>query len=351
LASNRHPIAVMATEFWSGSTGAGIAQGLRKLGWLVHEIDIRDYIGAPGKSILAKGLRRLQKSFTIDDYKQSIIESCDILRPDIFLTVKGVELTPELLNEVSSLGITTVNYYPDYHFEYKNFDKDTIPIYDCFISTKSFQIEWLRGQRNGGLTGFVSHGYCEDIHHPVYRKMDNSYLCDVGYAGNCSPYKAEILNTLLDRDPKLDLLVTGPNWDRANDYNRLCSKHDRRERRNIAFAEFLQRSRINLAFHYGRAANGWADLVSTRSFEIPACAGFMIHIDNDEIRSHYKAGEEIETFASSEELVDKIEFYLANPEVRERVAVKGYERAVPAYGYAERAREIVDFIGMGRASK
>jgi len=31
--------AVIATEFWHGSTGAALAHGLRKCDWQVHEID------------------------------------------------------------------------------------------------------------------------------------------------------------------------------------------------------------------------------------------------------------------------------------------------------------------------
>ena len=106
-------------------------------------------------------------------------------------------------------------------------------------------------------------------------------------------------------------------------------------------ADLVQRSRINVAVN-GRPSDprGWFDCVSTRTFEIPACKGFMLHEDNEEVRGLYEAEREIGVFEGAEQLCEKVEFYLERPAVRAEILERGHLRAVPSYSYYERAREI-----------
>lgn len=89
---------------------------------------------------------------------------------------------------------------------------------------------------------------------------------------------------------------------------------------------------------------GWQDLTSARTFEIPACKGFMLHIDNEEVRGLFTPGEEIDVFNDVDELCAKIESYLAHDEEREAMIEPAYRRCVPAYSYDERARVISEWI-------
>jgi hypothetical protein len=91
-------------------------------------------------------------------------------------------------------------------------------------------------------------------------------------------------------------------------------------------------------------ASGWQDLVSTRSFEIPACKGFMLHVDNPEIRQLYDVGSEIDVFSSEEDLCAKITFYLEHESIRKTMIEKAYKRCVPSYSYDQRAKEIASLI-------
>ncbi len=94
----------------------------------------------------------------------------------------------------------------------------------------------------------------------------------------------------------------------------------------------------------GQVSSDWADMVSTRTFEIPACRGFMLHVDNEEIREFYKPGVEIDVFASPEELADKIKFYLRRPDLRAKMIERAFQRCVPNYSYIARARYISSFL-------
>lgn len=109
-------------------------------------------------------------------------------------------------------------------------------------------------------------------------------------------------------------------------------------------AELIQSSRVNVAIHLGPAPDGSRDKVSTRTFEIPACKGFMLHEDNAEIRSLFEPGTEIDVFDTPEALYAKVEHYLARPDRRAEMIERAYRRAVPAYSYYERAEELMAIV-------
>jgi spore maturation protein CgeB len=83
------------------------------------------------------------------------------------------------------------------------------------------------------------------------------------------------------------------------------------------------------------------DETTTRTYEIPACGGFMLHERTDEVLELFEEGKEMACFGSIQELAEKINFYLAHPEERESIARAGYERCVPAYSYDHRMAEII----------
>lgn len=110
-------------------------------------------------------------------------------------------------------------------------------------------------------------------------------------------------------------------------------------------AELIQRSRISLAIQASpEGAMGWRDNVSTRTFEIPACKGFMLHEDNDEVRELFEPGAEFDVFSTADELAEKIEFYLESPQERREIARRGFERCVPKYSYYQRMAEMINFV-------
>ena len=70
----------------------------------------------------------------------------------------------------------------------------------------------------------------------------------------------------------------------------------------------------------------------------------MLHIDNEEVRELFTPGVEIDVFSTAEELSEKVRFYLGRPDLREKMIERAYARAVPHYGYAERASTISRII-------
>ena len=141
--------------------------------------------------------------------------------------------------------------------------------------------------------------------------------------------------------PKLDLKIWGNLWEdncRSTEVrNRVCGA----ALNGMSYTKAVLASRINLAL-MGVTPEA-KDQTSTRTYEIPACGGFMLHPRNAEVLDLYADRSEIVCFDSAREMAEQIDYYLANPEERFAIAQAGYARCVPAYSYEKRMVEILNW--------
>ncbi len=345
VALKRDPLVVIAGDFSNFSTGRSLGDGLRALGWAVQEV-ASAYAGGPfGFSGPGRVAGRLLARTVAENYRARIMRACTMLRPDVFITVKGVDVSADTLRQVRALGAKTVMFYPDVDFLHTGVDLDSFPLYDLFVSTKSFHADYIGELIGKERFALIPHGYVDGLHRPVFGEVSEAdYRNSLLFCGSWSEYKQTWLNDLLGLDNGLDLTVVGSFWGRRSVGTPVASRPLPGEIPGIGYVETIQRAKINIAIHHGPTRMGWQDLVSTRTFELPACKGFMLHIDNDEIRSFFDVGTEIDVFGSPQELLDKARFYLDRPDLRQKMIEKAYNRCVPAYGYRQRAVQLNDLM-------
>jgi spore maturation protein CgeB len=328
---------VFASEFHSGGTARGLAHGFRALDWAVQEVDTRPFF----PSLLSRAGRLLLRPFQAEfrrAYNESILEAATRDAPQVFMTVKGNLVSAGTLNTLRNRGVKTVNYYPDCHFNHPGLDPESIDCYDLVVTTKSFQVESLQQRLGTDRVAFIHHGYCDVTHRPSH--IPTSEGVDVLYVGNYSQEKQRWLGQLVRLVPDVDVRIVGFAWDRNTDPVLRPRIHGHGYHGDN-YARVLQQARIVVSLHGNRKEpEGWQDLVSTRTFEIPACKAFMLHIDSEEVRTLFEPETEIGVFSTAEELAQAVRRYLADPALRAAMIEKAYSRCVPAYGYAARARSV-----------
>lgn len=328
---------IVATEFWFGATGQSLAEGLRRLRWDVDEVNLRAHLN--GSRHLANRLigRMLLPAFE-DSYNSAVLEAALRAKADVFLTTKGAHIRAETLIKLNKIGVKCILHYPDVSYDHASFHKATVPLYDLIVTTKSFQIETLLSNHCSRVV-YIPHGYNPEVNRPRVEGISEvDYEVDIGYIGNHSADKQHWLEAVAAALPGVNMRIIGARWGSAT---ALAPHLAGRSLRGDFASRAIQTSRINLAIHMGKAGSeGWEDLVSRRTFEIPACKGFMLHVDNPEVRGLYDVGSEIDVFSTPQELVEKIGFYLPRPELRAQMIERAHARAVPAYGYHERAKTI-----------
>jgi spore maturation protein CgeB len=158
--------------------------------------------------------------------------------------------------------------------------------------------------------------------------------CDVMIAGSLYYYRQEILRVL----DEFDLKVFGysPDW-------LVYRLHRPRMRREVFCddkARAARAARVALnPLHYAEV-----DALNCRAFELAGCGAFQICTSKPVVAEHFAPGLEIETFASWEELREKIHHYLQNPAEAAAIAKRGQDRAHRDHTYVRRLEEIFQVV-------
>jgi Uncharacterized protein conserved in bacteria len=106
-------------------------------------------------------------------------------------------------------------------------------------------------------------------------------------------------------------------------------------------------------------SNVWADdcpgsaltaHVRLRDFEGPMCRTCYLTGHTDEIEEFYDIGKEIDTYRTTEELVDKARFYLEHADAAERLRERGFARARRDHTWVRRFAELFSKIGLSSRS-
>lgn len=203
--------------------------------------------------------------------------------------------------------------------------------YDCFITTKPHAVAELTALGCARVLA-VGNGFDPEAFRPrPLAAGDVERLGgDVGFIGTYEQSRAELMLGLARAG--LRVRVWGDGW-RA-----LRPRHPnlRVEHRPLYFDDFSRACaafKVNLGFL--RKLN--RDQTTTRSVEIPACAGFMLAERTAEHLQLFEEGREAEFFASPAELLQKCRRYLADETGRRSIARRGFERCI-ASGYSNAAR-------------
>ena len=157
------------------------------------------------------------------------------------------------------------------------------------------------------------------------------FECDVGIAASLYYYRQEILQQLSE----FDLKVWGlsPGW--------LVQRIGLRHRGGEIFlddkARAARAARIALnTLHFAEI-----DGMNCRTFELAGCGAFQLVTERPVLKEHFVPGQEIETFSSSQELIDKVRHYLKHPDQRDCIAARGQQRAHAEHTYEHRLHELL----------
>lgn len=328
-------------ENWFGSCARACCYALRRLGHDVIDVDSQTFF-PHAHDLGTRATLRLLRPRLVREYNRRVVEVARSFRPDLLLAFKGTYVRRSTLAELRGMGIRLYNYFPDRVALYLDAPLgETIPEYDCFFDTKrSWDGDAPRRIRAREVV-FVPHGYDPELHRrptPSAREAAR-FAADVSFIGNHSPLKEELLAELVRIRPGLGLRIWGHGWRERFAGSPLGACVAGKALIGADYVRAIAASRVNLAI-MGVVPEA-RDETTTRTYEIPACGGFMLHERSDEVLGLFEEGREVACFGSARELADKIDHYLAHPDERAAIARGGHARCVPAYSYDNRMAEIV----------
>ncbi|NOQ14159.1 MAG: glycosyltransferase [Methyloprofundus sp.] len=291
-----------------------------------------------------KVFNKLKIPLDIDNINKRIIESIIINKPDILFIIKGNNIYPWTIKKIKQEypNIVLISWSLDDMFSWHNrsfYYTLGIKYYDFVFTTKSYNIDELKvlgAQR----VKFLNQAFSNKYHKPCHNFTKAKYKADVIFIGFAEQARFEYLIYLAQNGIKIDIYGSG--WDK---------KKFRYHHKNINlntfdllgenYANALSCSKISLCFL--RKAN--RDLHTSRSIEIPACAGFMLAERTDEHKALFAEDKEAVFFSTQEELLNQVNYYLEHDNERKKIAQAGYARTKrDDYSYDNMVKKIFGLI-------
>ena len=301
---------------------------------------------------------------------------------------------PEAIDEIRSMGIVTVNWYCNGSYQLYQV-AEISPHYDWCLVPEKFRIQ-----------DYLSMGanpiYCQEAANPnIYRPCDVLKEFDVSFVGQAYGNRPEYIQYLVDREIKVR--VWGNGWQYLSSELRQANQHFLKrllrlgqkllrpeEWRELwlrfqlfktvqnetaigdipsqdvpsidlpakivggilsdrAMIDLYSRSKINLGFSTcgnTHLAEKRILQIRLRDFEVPMSGGFYMVEYMEELEEFFTIGEEIVCYTDPEDLADKIRYYLAHDEERERIRLAGMRRARGEHTWHQRFQAVFQEIGL-----
>lgn len=285
-------------------------------------------------------LKGLFNSWFIPILNKKLISEIKLYKPELILVIKGSFILPETLIEIKkNNNVILCIFNPDNPFNLNkgasnDLIRKSIPYYDFYFIWGKFLIPKLKeaGVRN---VEYLPFAFDPLLHFPidVMEEKKKIYGSDIAFIGSWDKEREEWLECL----EEYDLVIWGGNWEKLKWNSPLRKKWKGRTVIGKDFADVCNSSKIVL--NLIRKQN--ADAHNMRTFEVPACKGFMLTKRTKEQCEFFDEEKEIVCFETKEELRMKVDKYLCNDSKRSQISMAGNKK-VQSHTYFNRAKKILE---------
>lgn len=325
----------------TGRTSASRMDALREYCDAVVGIDRTEFLGSP------RWIKRIEYHIGVSHrilwYNRAVICSVRTFDPDVIWVDKGRYLhrwTLKLIRSESEALL--VHYNPDDVFG--QFDSGwgvfirAIPHYDVHLVPRPQNIDEYRDLGAENVLEY-DRSFDPRIHRPVDIDEDGEFAHEVGFVGSWAHDRAQSIAFLIQEG--IPVHVRGDGWRDQKGWDVIAPYY----LGPSVFGDEYARawSGLEIGLHFLRKEN--RDEQDSRTFEIPACGTFMLAERTEKHRQLFEEGREAEFFDGRWELLEKVQKYRRNTQLRESIANAGYQRCVESqYDIFSRMGQLLDKV-------
>lgn len=302
-------------------------QSLKQMG---HEVELFDYAGeieALGKTTM----------------NQKLLSRVQEWQPDVTLfSLYTDQFEPSTVNQLRNHTKTLCFFHDDtWRVEYSrfwatHFDFFTTP--DVYGEMKYREI----GLHNAIYFPF---GCNEQIFH----KMDVPKKYDVSFVGGWHPYREWLIKRI--RKAGINVAVAGYRWPKGEIDQTGMVKLFNESRINLNLSNsaswdlrYLASTPKGLINRLRSKKN--IEQMKARIFEVNGCGAFQLSYFVEGLANCYDIDSEIGVYADSDDLIEKIKFYLAQDKLRESIALAAYKRTLKDHTFEQRFKHVFQRMGL-----
>lgn len=336
--------AIVSCEQWLGSNAYAGMKALRRAGWAVQVVPELEFVPLRWRSARMRALGRAFRTGAVREFNSELLRQAELQHPEFFLAFKGAFVQAATLRALRKRGVRSYVFYPDVSFlAHGRYLPEALREYDWVFTAKTFGVHDLRDRLQISKASVLLHGFDPDLHRPVsLNQFDRRrYECDVSFIGTWSPKKEALLTELLSHRPNLRLRVFGEQWNRVIS-PALRARIAGHEVTGVEYVRAIAASSINLAIlSEKRFGSSSGDQITSRTFHIPACGGFMLHERTDELLRLFVEDGDVACYGDANELAAKVDVHLANGRRRSEIADQGRTKVWAQHSWDHRIAEIL----------
>ena len=325
------------------TTGARRA-ALVDLGFAVDAIDPEPFVQGSSR-LTASIAHRTLLTPGIFAFNREIVQRAARFRPDVIWLEKATYVFPRTHRRLRRDSSALFVYHNTDDWKLRGWQQDlhwrflrrVLGEYDLYITSNWWNVDEFRA------AGFPRVVHMELAANPAVRDPGAVSEAErralggpVGFIGHWEPATERQLLHLVRHG--VPVKIYGGGWQWVREKQALAGVVQYRFVNGDEYARAIVSFDVNL----GIVSKWNRNHTASRTFQIPALGGFLLHQRNDVVTRYFKEGEEADFFDSDDELLEKCRHYLAHPDERRRIAEAGRRRCIES-GYFEpdRVREIL----------
>ncbi len=296
------------------------------------------WLNKPKHSFIYRVFNKLKLELDIDDLNKRILYHIKSFNPDIVFIVKGNSIYPWTLKYIKHKysNIKLVSFSNDNMYFWKNksiYYYYGINYYDLVVSINIDPYRKIEEFYYGRVL-YIDKSYSE-THHKFIPVENKDYDCL--FIGSYEKERFEIMKYLAENGVRVD--IYGNMWNKANVSN--ISENLKIHYKELVGDDYnhtLANAKVVLGFL--RKVN--LDTQTSRTFEIPACGGFMIMEYTKNQDRLFTEDKEAVYFRTKEELLHKAEYYIQHQSEAKTIVKNARLRCeTDHYEYSYRIDEIL----------
>lgn len=347
---------LVVLPFYGGSLPVGryCLSALREVGCIAEPFEAPSFFTAFNaiKALKVSSSRQefLENSF-LQVVTQSILAKVESFEPDLVLCMAQAPMSRQGLSRLRKDGVATAMWFME---DYRLFTywRAFASFYDVFAVIQKEPFTSLLAEAGAANALYLPLAAEPSVHKPLALTPDEKrrFGAELSFMGAGYPNR----RTAFRRLARHGLKIWGTEWEGDAALAPLVQMRGERVSPEDAVRIF-NAADINLNLHSSVDATqtvSRGDFVNPRTFEIAACGAFQL-VDSRALMPELFDEGELATFASMEELEEKIARFKNAPEERAAYALRGRERVLRDHTYAARMRTLLDFVDerLPRAAK
>ena len=289
-----------------------------------------------------------------DAMNEMLVERVRRTSPDfLFCCLTEDELDPDVVSSVTSETDTvTFNWFCDDHWRFEDFTSRWAP---CFSYASTTALSALPKYAAIGYNNVIKTQWAaaDSLYHPRGRPLAH----DVTFVGQVYGDRPAMIQAL--RTAGLDVQTWGTGWN-VRSWHKAVSRlpvigpaAGRRWRDRVAASSRSSQDDMLAIFEQSRvsidlvaSSHGAEPQIKGRTFEVPACGGFLLDGRAQGIEEYFELGKELVTYDDLDDLIEKARYFLRHESEREAIRAAGTRRTLAEHTYRDRFRVIFDRIGI-----